>query len=236
MDKIVKAVVAAVVLLLAGCSTTKTTNKTTYKAVSWQKTQQKVIARYKPKAEPELASYFAKAKISYPPKQITLIALKKERKVELWAKQQGWHKIHDYPFTTFSGHLGPKLKENDRQIPEGIYKITSLNPFSSFHLSMMINYPNAYDKWHGLKDKRRHLGDNIFIHGKSASVGCIAIGDTAIEQLFVLVDEIGAANTKVIIAPNDLRKAKAKTPKRYQKPWINDLYAKIKDELRPYPV
>lgn len=196
----------------------------------------KTVKKYQAVAQKPLNAYFKQAQINYPPKKIALIALKKERKLELWAKDNKWSRIHTYPFTTFSGHLGPKLRENDRQIPEGIYQIISLNPFSSFHLSMMLNYPNRFDRAKGQLDGRKQLGNNIFIHGKNSSVGCIAIGDAAIEQLFVLVDKVGINNTKVVIAPNDLRMSKASITLNNQPMWLPQLYAQIKDELNKYKV
>ncbi|WP_195912537.1 L,D-transpeptidase family protein, partial [Legionella pneumophila] len=139
--------------------------------LNWDKAIDKAIKRYGLRVEPQLISYFSKAGVSYPPKEIALLAFKSERKVELWAKNpdQEWTHIHDYPLTGFSGHLGPKLRENDKQIPEGIYKLVNFNPFSSMHLSMMINYPNSFDRQKGYMDGRKELGNNIFIHGKNLS-------------------------------------------------------------------
>jgi len=218
-------------LLLASCASTK---KKVISNKAWRNATNNAVKRYSPVAEKQLSSYFAAANMSYPPKKIALLAFKKEREIELWAKDGDWHKVHNYPLTAFSGKLGPKLKENDRQIPEGIYDITSLNPYSSFHLSMMLNYPNAFDKRHGKKDGRKKLGNNIFIHGRAASVGCLAIGDSAIEQLFVLVNKVGRNNAKVIIAPNDFRQNPVFTQLKNQPTWVPNLYANIKQELKPY--
>ncbi len=138
--------------------------------LNWEKAIDKAIIRYGLKTEPELISFFTKANVTYPPSDIAFLAFKQERKIELWARNssQRWRFIHSYPLTAFSGRLGPKLKEHDRQIPEGIYRLVNFNPFSSMHLSMMINYPNSYDKLQAIKDGRRQLGNGIFIHGKSA--------------------------------------------------------------------
>ncbi|MCK4441849.1 MAG: hypothetical protein KAU90_07560, partial [Sulfurovaceae bacterium] len=98
------------------------------------------------------------------PKKLTLIGLKYERKLEVWGKRdKEWKHIYDYNFTAFSGRLGPKLKEGDRQIPEGIYGISYLNPNSKFHLSMRIDYPNKFDKKMAKKEKRTDLGGDIMI-------------------------------------------------------------------------
>lgn len=194
------------------------------------------IRRYGLKNEPALIQRFAKANVHYPPQQIALLAFKKERTVELWAKNQGdrWHYIYRYPLTAFSGRLGPKLKERDGQIPEGIYRLTAFNPFSSWHLSMMIDYPNAFDRAQAAKEGRRHLGGDIFLHGKDKSVGCLAIGDNAIDQVFLLSRRVGLRNVKLIIAPNDLRRAKPATSYFAQPSWLPQLYSNIAQALRAF--
>jgi murein L,D-transpeptidase YafK len=119
--------------------------------------------------------------------------------------------IHSYSVLAASGHNGPKLREGDRQVPEGFYRITSLNPNSSYHLSIKLNYPNAFDQQHADEEGRDHLGGDIFIHGKAASIGCLAMGDPAIEELFVMVEKVGRSNVQVIIAPHDPRQIPLKS-------------------------
>jgi murein L,D-transpeptidase YafK len=196
----------------------------------------RAIQRYGVKTEPELKSYFSKAKVAYPPRDIALLAFKKEQRLELWAKNQNqkWRYIHTYRITANSGRLGPKLKERDMQIPEGIYRLTSLNPFSLWHLSMMINYPNDFDRLQASKDGRKKLGGNIFIHGKAKSIGCLAIGDAAIDQLFFLTHLVGLSHVKLIIAPNDLRKEKPATSFFAQPRWLGELYQNIQVALAPF--
>lgn len=195
------------------------------------------VIHYGMRTEPELKSFFRTANVNYPPKQIALLAFKKESHIELWAKDKKnhWSFIHNYPLTANSGRLGPKLRENDKQIPEGIYQLTMFNPYSSMHLSMQINYPNQFDRAHAYKDGRVRLGGDIFLHGKDLSVGCLAIGDHAIDQLFLLVRRVGLANTKVIIAPNDLRTSTAATSRFDQPKWLDELYRKISMELSSFP-
>ena len=198
----------------------------------------KAIVRYGLQMEPELKKMFATANISYPPHDIALLAFKKERHVQLWARDtdSSWKYIHTYPLTAFSGRLGPKLKEHDLQIPEGVYRLTSFNPFSSMHLSMMINYPNHFDRLQASKDGRQRLGGDIFLHGKDKSVGCLAIGDKAIDQLFLLVRRVGLSHVQIIIAPNDLRKEKPATTSFAQPRWLPDLYKEITVALNRFPV
>jgi murein L,D-transpeptidase YafK len=204
--------------------------------LDWDQATDRAVKRYGLRVEPQLKSYFAKAKVSYPPREIALLAFKSERRVELWAKNsdQDWTHVHNYPLTGFSGRLGPKLRENDKQIPEGVYKLVNFNPFSSMHLSMMINYPNNFDRKKGYEDGRRQLGNNIFIHGKSLSVGCLAIGDLAIDQLFILARRVGLNNIQVIIAPNDLRHEKPSTSTFAQPRWLPELYEHIAESLKPF--
>jgi hypothetical protein len=203
---------------------------------NWDQAIEKAVTRYGLRAEPRLLTYFSRAKVSYPPKEVALLAFKSERRVELWAKNsdQSWRPIHTYPLTAYSGRLGPKLRVNDRQIPEGVYRLVNLNPFSSMHLSMMLNYPNNFDRRKGFTDGRRNLGNNIFIHGKNFSVGCLAVGDLAIDQLFILARRVGLDKIQVIIAPNDLRRAKPNTTNFAQPRWLPELYRQIASSLKPF--
>ncbi len=205
--------------------------------LNWDKAIEDVIIKYSFYSEPEIIKYFSSAHVVYPPNEIALLAFKQEKRIELWAKIQdkGWHFIHTYPLTAFSGHLGPKLKESDGQIPEGIYHLTSFNPFSSMHLSMMLDYPNHYDQLQANREGRRRLGNNIFLHGKSSSAGCLAVGDKAIEQLFLLAYRVGLEHIKIIIAPNDLRKGKPATPRFTQHRWLPELYKQITLALKEFP-
>jgi len=168
------------------------------------------------------------------PQKLTIIGLKHEQILEVWGERNGQKSfIGIYPFTAFSGHLGPKFKSGDRQIPEGIYKIGYLNPNSKFHLSMQLNYPNDFDKRMAQKEKRTNLGGEIMIHGKNVTVGCIPIGDQSIEELYYLVEKVGIKNTKVILAPVDFR-TKNVNILTNQHPWIKDLYANIRQEMQTY--
>lgn len=207
--------------------------------LNWDKAVDKAIIKYELKTEPQLKQYFAHAYLQYPPKDIALLAFKKERKLELWAKnasQPTWRYVHTYPLTAVSGRLGPKLREQDGQIPEGIYRLISFNPFSSMHLSVMLDYPNNFDKIQAIKDGRKRIGNNIFLHGKALSAGCLAVGDYAIEQLFLLARRVGLSHIKVIIAPNDLRLAKPATANFAQPAWLPVLYKKISTALIQFPL
>jgi len=182
----------------------------------------------------KLHRHLADANFVVYPKNLTLIGLKHEKRLEVWTKNNGKN-IHlvDYPFTAFSGILGPKFLEGDRQIPEGIYGISYLNPNSKFHLSMRINYPNEFDKKMAKKEKRNNLGSDIMIHGSDRTIGCIPIGDDKIEELYFLAQKVGIQNIKVILAPVDFRVMKVNI-KNDKHPWLKDLYKKITKEMQPF--
>ncbi|VAW73318.1 Glutamate synthase [NADPH] large chain [hydrothermal vent metagenome] len=204
------------------------------------RTVKAVTSHYSVAVDQRLKPWFDKAQVQYPPQKISLLAFKKEQRLELWAMQSSaWVLIRQYNFTASSGVLGPKLKEGDKQIPEGLYKISGLNPNSSYHLSMKINYPNDFDLRYALKEGRQNPGSNIFIHGRNKSIGCIALGDVAIEELFVLVATIGQKDVPVIVAPWDFRKKKLNTlviPVNVRKKWLKGLYKTIDSKLKAYPL
>ena len=169
------------------------------------------------------------------PKEIILVAFKEERILQVYAKDyNGIKKIKEYPFTAYSGKLGPKLKEGDRQIPEGVYKVEYLNPNSSYYLSIKVSYPNAFDKLKTELTRVPDMGGDIFIHGKSATIGCIPIGDEAIEEVFLLTQKAINNNIKVIISPRDFR-VNSNYPKIEGIDWENELYEIINNELKTLP-
>lgn len=192
-----------------------------------------ILQTYGPYAAHKLDPYFAKAKVSYPPREVILIALKQEKKLELWARDNGEFRfIRDYYIMAASGVAGPKLRQGDRQVPEGVYRIVELNPNSHYHLSMKINYPNDFDRLHAWREGRANPGSDIFIHGKAVSIGCLAMGDAAIEELFVLAAQVGAENVKVVIAPRDPRIYPLGTGALGLPEWTPALYALISREIK----
>jgi murein L,D-transpeptidase YafK len=117
--------------------------------------------------------------------RIYLRAFKNEKKIELWAKNRSdsvFMLIKEFSICELSGDDGPKRRSHDLQVPEGFYHISKLNPYSRYYLSMQINYPNASDSIRGV---RRHLGNEIFIHGACLSSGCMPITNDKIKELFV---------------------------------------------------
>jgi murein L,D-transpeptidase YafK len=122
------------------------------------------------------------------------------------------------------------------QVPEGRYRVLWLNPMSSYHLSMRLDYPNAFDQAQARREGRTRLGGDIFIHGRAVSIGCLALGDEAIEELFVLASEVGVARLRVLIAPIDFRARDLRPDeRRADLPWLDGLYADLRRDLARYP-
>jgi len=135
---------------------------------------------------------------------ILIFATKQEREFNVYIKKKADKKYElfkTYDFCYLSGILGPKRKEGDLQVPEGLYYVNWFNPNSQYHLSLKINYPNASDKI--LSDKKTPGGE-IFIHGKCVSIGCIPLTDEKVNELYILAVEAtncGQAKIPVYIFP-----------------------------------
>jgi len=192
------------------------------------------LAQYGPAARAHLKPRFEAAGVAYPPKQIVLVGLKQERQLEVWVLGNGKHykRLHTYPILGASGVLGPKLREGDRQVPEGLYRVELLNPNSLYHLSLRVNYPNEFDLKHARAEGRTEPGSDIMIHGKNASIGCLAMGDPAIEEIFTLAAETGLKNIEIILSPVDFRKQPLPTPVRPLPVWTKELYRDIQARLK----
>ncbi|MGI9373929.1 MAG: L,D-transpeptidase family protein [Hyphomicrobiales bacterium] len=112
---------------------------------------------------------------------------KQESEMEVWIEDLGgkYTKVKTYNICNWSGDIGPKTKEGDRQAPEGFYVVTprQMNPNSKYHLSFNMGYPNAYDKSHG------YTGAHLMVHGGCLSKGCYAITDEAVQELYALARE-----------------------------------------------
>ncbi|MBD2768266.1 hypothetical protein IC235_10215 [Hymenobacter sp. BT664] len=129
--------------------------------------------------------------------EIFLRLIKTNRELEVWARNQGarsFKLLHRYPLAATSGHLGPKRRAGDRQVPEGFYEIDRFNPQSDYHLSLGLNYPNAADRALG----EPNPGGDIFIHGGEVTIGCLPITDLGIEEVYLLAVTARAAGQTVI--------------------------------------
>jgi len=206
-----------------------------YTAVRGRRTLSDVISAYGPSVDARLLPRFEAAGLSNPPLRLALIALKKERLLELWAADDaGWKLVHTYPILAASGHAGPKLREGDRQVPEGVYCVEALNPNSSYHLSLKLDYPNELDRRMARADGRTNPGGDIFIHGGARSIGCIAVGDEAIEELFVLAGRSWPCEIKVIIAPHDVRAGQPFAEPPDAPAWLPELHDTLRAELAAF--
>jgi len=118
---------------------------------------------------------------------ILIRIFKEEAVLEVWKQERDgrYGLLRSYPICKFSGALGPKEREGDRQAPEGFYEIDrgSLNPFSRNHLAFNIGFPNAYDRSLG------RSGSNLMVHGGCKSVGCYAMTHQRMEEIYGLVRE-----------------------------------------------
>ena len=143
--------------------------------------------RVLPRLKRELASHGDKGLQMGAPVYIRIF--KESREMELWLGNPGadapWSLFNTYPVSTYgSGTLGPKLAEGDGQAPTGFYTVASaqLKPDSNYHLAFNLGFPNAYDKSKG------RSGSFLMVHGSTASIGCYAMTDALIEEIYLLVE------------------------------------------------
>lgn len=112
---------------------------------------------------------------------------KQESELEVWKQKDdgSFALFKTYPICNWSGDLGPKEREGDKQAPEGFYTVTAsrMNPNSAFYLSFNLGFPNAYDKAYG------RTGAHLMVHGDCKSAGCYAMTDALIEEIYLLARE-----------------------------------------------
>ncbi|MDB5620601.1 hypothetical protein [Tardiphaga sp.] len=170
---LVRALVTSVVLatsfVLAGCNTDEMSLASNAKA-------------NKPVPEKLIADMAAKDMDLQSPMLVRLF--KQEAELEVWKQTRSgqFALLKTYPICRWSGDLGPKVKEGDRQAPEGFYNITpaQMNPQSSYYLSFNMGYPNAFDRSLG------RTGSQLMVHGDCSSRGCYAMTDEQISDIYAL--------------------------------------------------
>jgi len=116
---------------------------------------------------------------------IFIRVFKKSKELEVWVKNKNEYTLfRTYKICTYSGELGPKIQEGDMQSPEGFYYVrpNRLNPLSQFHLSFDIGFPNRFDRFH------ERTGSYLMIHGSCVSIGCYAMTNENIEEIYALAD------------------------------------------------
>jgi hypothetical protein len=195
------------------------------------------MTRFEEPVRLRLARDFQAAEAAWPPARLDLLAFKLEKRLEVYVpgKQAQPFFLKSYPVLAASGKLGPKLREGDMQVPEGIYRVQYLNPNSRFHLSMKLDYPNADDRKQARAEGRARLGGDIMIHGNQVSIGCLAVGDPAAEELFVLAALAGVDRVRVLVAPVDFRQ-RGLPPDLSLPSWTDGLYKRLASELKHYPI
>jgi len=156
--------VLAAVGLLAGCAVQET-DVTAFRAVAPINAETLALmeTRHTSKSAPVL-----------------IRAYKKESELEIWKQttEGRYILLKTYPMCRWSGQLGPKVREGDRQTPEGFYTVTpgSMNPNSAYYLSFGIGFPNAYDRAWG------RTGNSIMVHGICSSAGCFSMTDKQVQD------------------------------------------------------
>lgn len=195
------------------------------------------LAQYGYAVATRLSPVFTAAKVDYPPHEVAYVAFKDLRQLQVYARNSRtarWKFVKLYPVLAASGKPGPKLLEGDRQVPEGLYQAEFLNANSRFHLSIRLNYPNEFDRRMALRDNRTRLGGDIMIHGNEVSIGCLAMGDEAAEDLFILAAQVGKEHTRIVVSPTDFR-LRAGAPSHQLPLWTTQLYNDLRSELKQYP-
>ncbi len=174
------AAVASVTIMLAGCSE--------------DSGQLSSSRAYQPLSPEMLALMQDKGTTEEAP--VLIRAFKKEAEFEIWKMKADGHYtlLKTYPMCRWSGQLGPKVSEGDRQVPEGFYTITpgQMNPNSNYYLSFNVGYPNAYDRAHG------RSGGAIMVHGACSSAGCLSMTDQQIAEIYSIAREAFAGGQRAI--------------------------------------
>ena len=201
---------------------------------------QKGVWRWPPRVSTVLKAHEARVRARYepillaagaawPPRDLILVALKEERRLEAWDES------HDPPVRIGAWQVlagspaGHKLKAGDGMVPEGFYRLTTLNPESNYHLSIRVDYPSEEDVAHATAP---NLGDDIYVHGKNVSIGCLAMGDAAIEEIFVLAAR--ATSRRIVISPVDFRRGAVAPDPRHD--FVRERYQRIAKELDRFRV
>lgn len=186
--------------------------------------------------------------MTYPPSSTVWICLKEEKQLLIFAgDSHGRYRcLNNYSIIGASGTAGPKLKEGDRQVPEGFYLIDGFRPNVIAHLGLSVNYPNQDDRKHARDEGRKKLGGDILIHGSRWSTGCLAMGNQPIEELFVLAHDTGIKNIELLFAPcnllsrtpsctvGDAAKIDSHRALKRQPQWVEPLYKRLQSKLKDF--
>ncbi|MGO8953865.1 MAG: L,D-transpeptidase family protein [Rhodomicrobium sp.] len=151
---------------------------------------------------------------------------KEESEFEVWKFKDGrFQHFRTYPICAWSGALGPKVQQGDRQAPEGFYTVSrgQLNPHSLYHLAFNIGFPNAYDLSNG------HSGSALMVHGNCKSAGCYAMTDAYIEEIYILAREaFNAGQTKFHVQALPFHMTAENMQRHRDSPWY-PFWVKLKE-------
>jgi murein L,D-transpeptidase YafK len=142
--------------------------------------------------------------IPYPAAEVFFRVFKRERVLEVWVRSPDaarFQLLKEYRICALTGDAGPKRRQGDEQTPEGFYEIDLFNPNSQYHLSLHVSYPNASDRILGAGGP---LGGDIYVHGGCKTLGCIAVEDDQIKEIYWLAVEaraVGQRNIPIHIFP-----------------------------------
>ena len=158
--------------------------------------------------------------------RIFIRIFKEESLLEVWIHSgTEYQHLKDYAICSFSGDLGPKLKEGDGQSPEGFYKVKKyqLNPNSKFHLSFNLGFPNRYDRAH------KRTGSYLMVHGDCVSIGCYAMTDEKIEEIYALLEGALDKGQKYIqVHAYPFRMTEDNMARHSENPWY-DFWVNLKE-------
>jgi len=148
--------------------------------------QSKHVATTTRGSHPDSLDAFLAAKGLTRSAPILIRIFKEDHQLEVWKMGASgrFQMLKSYPICTFSGSLGPKRQEGDRQAPEGFYDVSreQMNPNSRYRVSFNLGFPNAFDRANG------RTGKFLMVHGRCSSVGCYAMGDDQITEIYALAD------------------------------------------------
>lgn len=174
--------------------------------------------------------------VSWPAKKVYLRLFKQEAKLEAWAENASGKYIllHHWEVCAMSGHEGPKQRNGDLQVPEGLYVIDHYNPYSNFHLSVRMSYPNLADR--RISPYRNDdLGGQIYLHGDCVSIGCAALTDEYAEELYwLLVQARGQGQTKIPIHAFPCEMTQKNMQKLTESGWASDEFKALWTQLRAF--
>ncbi|MFY0622983.1 MAG: murein L,D-transpeptidase [Pelagimonas sp.] len=162
---------------------------------------------------------------------------KEENQLEVWLDAGAeYQRFKTYEICNYSGDLGPKLKEGDGQSPEGFYRVSAaaMNPNSSYHLSFNLGFPNAYDQAQG------RTGSFLMVHGDCLSIGCYAMTDAGIEEIYLIVEAAQqAGQTEVPVHTFPFHMTANRLAREAANPWLRywrtlqEGYALFETDKRP---